>query len=79
MERDEFLSKLGIGVLAVCTGCGLASCGGKSNDPTPGGGGGGHWTTGMVRTVTGSLWLLEPPQSTHQSTHPLSYAGRQYH
>ncbi|MGY3214868.1 QcrA and Rieske domain-containing protein [Mucilaginibacter sp. HD30] len=41
MEREEFLSKLGIGVLAVCTGCGFASCGGsKGNDPTPSGGGG---------------------------------------
>jgi len=42
MEREEFLSKLGIGVLAVCTGCGFASCGGsKGNDPSPSGGGGG--------------------------------------
>lgn len=40
MEREEFLSKLGIGVLAVCTGCGFASCGSKSNDPTPSAGGG---------------------------------------
>ncbi|PJJ83125.1 QcrA and Rieske domain-containing protein [Mucilaginibacter auburnensis] len=40
MERDEFLSKLGIGVLALCTGC-MASCGGKSSDPSPSGGGGG--------------------------------------
>ncbi len=38
MERDEFLSKLGIGVLALCTGC-MASCGSKSNDPSPSGGG----------------------------------------
>lgn len=29
MERDEFLKKLGIGVLAVCAGCGIASCGSK--------------------------------------------------
>ncbi|PTQ95138.1 cytochrome b6-f complex iron-sulfur subunit [Mucilaginibacter yixingensis] len=29
MERDEFLRKLGIGVLAVCAGCGIASCGSK--------------------------------------------------
>jgi cytochrome b6-f complex iron-sulfur subunit len=39
MEREEFLSKLGIGVLAVCTGCGFASCGGKSSNPGPSGGG----------------------------------------
>nr|WP_294790473.1 Rieske 2Fe-2S domain-containing protein [uncultured Mucilaginibacter sp.] len=39
MEREEFLSKLGIGVLAVCTGCGFASCGGsKNSDPAPSGG-----------------------------------------
>ena len=36
MEREEFISKLGLGVLMACTGCSLASCGGsKSNDPTP--------------------------------------------
>jgi cytochrome b6-f complex iron-sulfur subunit len=35
MERHEFLSKLGIGLVAVCTGCSLVSCGGKSNDPAP--------------------------------------------
>jgi Rieske Fe-S protein len=41
MEREEFISKLGLGVLMVCTGCSLASCGGsKSNDPTPNPGGG---------------------------------------
>ena len=40
MEREEFLSKLGIGLLAVCTGCGIASCGSNKNDnPSPGGGG----------------------------------------
>ncbi len=35
MERSEFLSKLGIGVVAVCTGCAFASCGSKVDDPTP--------------------------------------------
>lgn len=36
MEREEFISKLGLGVLIACTGCSLTSCGGsKSNDPTP--------------------------------------------
>lgn len=40
MEREEFLSKLGLGVLIACTGCSLASCGGsKKNDPTPAPGG----------------------------------------
>ena len=37
MERQEFLSKLGIGVAAVCVGCAFASCS-KSNDGTGGGG-----------------------------------------
>jgi cytochrome b6-f complex iron-sulfur subunit len=36
MERDEFLSKLGIGALAVCMGCSLVSCG-KSGDASPSG------------------------------------------
>lgn len=35
MERDEFLSKLGIGLLAVCAGCGIASCGSKGDSPSP--------------------------------------------
>ena len=35
MERSEFLSTLGIGLAAACTGC-LASCG-KGDEPTPGG------------------------------------------
>lgn len=34
MEREEFLSKLGIGTLAVCMGCSLVACG-KSGDATP--------------------------------------------
>ena len=40
MERQEFLSKLGIGLVAVCAGCSLVSCGGKSNNPGPSTGGG---------------------------------------
>ena len=40
MKRDEFLTTLGIGFTAVCTGC-LYACGSKSDDPTPSGGGGG--------------------------------------
>ncbi len=35
MEREEFLSKLGIGALAMCMGCSLVSCGSKGSDPGP--------------------------------------------
>lgn len=36
MERDEFISKLGLGVLLACTGCNLLSCSGsKKDDPSP--------------------------------------------
>ncbi|MGN6638947.1 MAG: ubiquinol-cytochrome c reductase iron-sulfur subunit [Mucilaginibacter sp.] len=35
MERSEFLSKFGIGIAAVCAGCSLVACGGKSNNPSP--------------------------------------------
>lgn len=37
MERSEFLSKMGVGLVAVCAGCSLISCGGgsKNSDPTP--------------------------------------------
>ncbi|MEO6850009.1 MAG: Rieske (2Fe-2S) protein, partial [Mucilaginibacter sp.] len=35
MERSEFLAKFGIGIVAVCTGCSLASCGSKGSNPTP--------------------------------------------
>jgi cytochrome b6-f complex iron-sulfur subunit len=35
MERQEFLSKLGIGLATVCAGCSLVSCGGKSGNPGP--------------------------------------------
>ena len=59
MEREEFLSKLGIGVVAVCTGCAFASCGGsKSNDPTPtpsGGGGTNPPATGSGTVFTADL------------------------
>lgn len=34
MERSEFISKLGLGLVVVCAGCGLSSCGSKSSDPT---------------------------------------------
>ncbi|GAC1311664.1 MAG: Rieske (2Fe-2S) protein [Mucilaginibacter sp.] len=37
MERAEFISKFGIGVIAVCAGCGIASCssGSKNDNPAP--------------------------------------------
>ena len=37
MERKEFITKLGMGLAAVCAGCALASCGSapKSDDPKP--------------------------------------------
>src|ERR1700749_4781237 len=35
MERQEFLSKLGLGLMIACTGCGLASCGSKGGEPAP--------------------------------------------
>ena len=35
MDRSEFLSKFGLGLVAVCAGCGLASCGSKGNDASP--------------------------------------------
>ena len=34
MEREEFLSKLGIGALAVCMGCSMVACS-KSGDANP--------------------------------------------
>lgn len=40
MERDEFLSKLGIGALAVCMGSCLAACS-KGSDATPSNNNGG--------------------------------------
>jgi cytochrome b6-f complex iron-sulfur subunit len=35
MEREEFLSKLGIGTLALCMGCSMVGCGSKSSNPAP--------------------------------------------
>jgi cytochrome b6-f complex iron-sulfur subunit len=37
MERGEFLQKLGIGMVAVCAGCSIASCssGSKNSNPAP--------------------------------------------
>jgi cytochrome b6-f complex iron-sulfur subunit len=39
MERNEFIKSLGLGIALVCTGSCLSSCGGKGDEPTPGGGG----------------------------------------
>lgn len=48
MEREEFLSKLGIGLLAVCTGCGMAACSSnKNNDPGPAPGSGVIFTADL--------------------------------
>lgn len=48
MEREEFLSKLGIGLLAVCTGCGMAACStNKNNDPAPSPGAGVVFTADL--------------------------------
>ena len=60
MEREEFLSKLGIGVLAVCTGCMSACSSNKSSDPTPtpptpGGGGGTTLITADLNTELAAL------------------------
>ncbi len=35
MQRQEFLSKLGIGLAAVCAGCSLVSCGSSVDDAKP--------------------------------------------
>lgn len=61
MERKEFLGKLGVGLVAVCTGCGLASCGGsKSSDPNP--------TPGGTPPPVGSGNLLTLDLSSQLST-----------
>ncbi|PWG79905.1 QcrA and Rieske domain-containing protein [Pararcticibacter amylolyticus] len=42
MERKEFLSKLGLGLAAVCTGCSMIACGSDPEEeatPDPGSGG----------------------------------------
>lgn len=54
MKRDEFLTTLGIGFTAVCTGC-LYACGSKSDDPTPSGGGGGVIDPPTNSTLTANL------------------------
>jgi Rieske Fe-S protein len=35
MQRAEFISKLGIGLIAACAGCSLASCSSKGSNPSP--------------------------------------------
>ncbi len=35
MERQEFISKLGLGLLVACTGCSLVACGSKGDNPAP--------------------------------------------
>src|ERR1700754_1228931 len=55
MERSEFLSKLGIGLAVVCTGCSLASCGSKSGDATPIQSGGTPPPTGSGNLFTADL------------------------
>jgi cytochrome b6-f complex iron-sulfur subunit len=38
MNRQEFLTRFGIGMAAVCAGCGIASCGSSpKDDPSPNG------------------------------------------
>lgn len=50
MERQEFLSKLGIGVAAVCVGCAFASCS-KGNSGSSGGSGAPAQGSGPVFTA----------------------------
>ncbi|MDB5031367.1 Rieske 2Fe-2S domain-containing protein [Mucilaginibacter sp.] len=59
MEREEFLSKLGIGALAVCMGCSLVACGGKGNDATPASAG-----TAPIPPATGSGTTFSTDLST---------------
>ncbi|MES2376494.1 MAG: Rieske 2Fe-2S domain-containing protein [Bacteroidota bacterium] len=54
MEREEFLSKLGIGALAVCMGSCLAACG-KSGDAAPNNGGGTTNPPAGGTTITADL------------------------
>ncbi|MEO6150345.1 MAG: Rieske (2Fe-2S) protein [Mucilaginibacter sp.] len=61
MERNEFLSKLGIGLVTVCAGCSLVGCGSKGGNPkpdpptNPGGGGGGDKLTANLGTELTSV------------------------
>jgi cytochrome b6-f complex iron-sulfur subunit len=53
MDRQEFLSKFGISLAAVCAGCGFASCGStvKNDDPTPGEGTGTNPPAGALMSA----------------------------
>lgn len=50
MDRQEFLSKFGVTMAAVCAGCSLVGCGSKGSDPAPAGG----TNTGTKPPTTGS-------------------------
>ena len=57
MEREEFLTKLGIGTLAVCMGCSIVSCSkkgdaGPSGDGTPAPGSGTVLTADLATALT---------------------------
>lgn len=54
MERQEFLSKLGLGLMVACTGCSLIACGSKGSNPTPIDNGTPPPTTG-----TGNLFTVD--------------------
>ena len=57
MEREEFLSKLGLGVLLACTGCELVSCS-KKGDASPSGQSAPAPGSGTVFTVDLSNSML---------------------
>jgi cytochrome b6-f complex iron-sulfur subunit len=54
MERHDFLSKLGIGLVAVCAGCSLVSCSSKGGNPSPTDGG-----TPPPPTGSGNLFMID--------------------
>jgi cytochrome b6-f complex iron-sulfur subunit len=55
MEREEFLSKLGISALAVCMGCSMVACSkGNSTNPTGGNNGPASGTT-LTTDLSSSL------------------------
>jgi cytochrome b6-f complex iron-sulfur subunit len=55
MERQEFISKLGIGLVAVCAGCSLVSCGSKGSNPSPDVGG----APPPPRTGSGNVFTID--------------------
>jgi cytochrome b6-f complex iron-sulfur subunit len=64
MERNEFLSKMGIGLVAVCAGCSLVACGGKGSNPSPSGGMPPPKGSGTVFTVDLSSQIPNVGDST---------------